>query len=101
VPVYYNYQENTNDQYNFLDFVLASVASNQFENRDYLIVDNAAIYNGSDIYNLVVIALDIVGCKLIFLPAYSPELNSCELCFAIVKNYIRKRPKYSIWSKIL
>jgi transposase len=75
VPVYYDYREDTNNQYNFLDFVLATVAGNQFANGDYLIVDNAAVYHGSDTYDLVVAALDSVGCKLIFLPAYSPELN--------------------------
>jgi transposase len=104
VPIYYDYREDTNGQYNFLDFVLAKVASNQFANGDYLIVDNAAVHHGSATYDLIVKALDSVGCKLIFLPAYSPELNSCKLCFAIVKNYIRKRltdPSIPIWSKIL
>jgi hypothetical protein len=49
-----------------LDFVLASVAGNQFANGDYLIVDNAAIHHRSDTYDLVVAALDSVDCKLIF-----------------------------------
>jgi hypothetical protein len=61
-----------------LDFVLAAVAGNQFENRDYLIVDNAAVHHGSDTYDLVVAALDSISCKLIFLLAYSPELNPCD-----------------------
>jgi hypothetical protein len=58
-----------------LDFVLATVASNQFANGNYLIVDNAAVHHGLATYDLIVTALDSVSCKLIFLPAYSPELN--------------------------
>jgi transposase len=50
-----------------------------------LIVDNAAVHYGTDINEIVIFALESVGAKLIFLPAYSPELNPCELCFAIVK----------------
>lgn len=30
-----------------------------------------------------------LGVQLVFLPAYSPELNPCELVFAQIKNIIR------------
>jgi transposase len=69
-----------------------------------LIVDNAAVHYGTDIYEIVIFALESVGAKLIFLPAYSPELNPCELCFAIVKQYIRRRllnQDIPIWAKVI
>jgi transposase len=102
--LYLDYREDTNDQYNFLDFILAAVGRNEFQNGDYLIVDNAVVHYGTDTYELVTAALELVGTKLIFLPVYSPELNPCKLCFAIIKNYIRKRmtdPNLPIWAKIL
>ncbi|WP_342226668.1 transposase [Rickettsia endosymbiont of Urophora cardui] len=30
------------------------------------------------------------GCTLIYLPVYSPDLNSIEHCWANFKNYLRK-----------
>lgn len=87
-----------------MDFVLTAIANQHLAERDYLIVDNATVHHGSDTFDLVTAALDSIGSKLIFLPAYSPELNPCELCFAIVKNYIRRRltdPNIPIWSKIM
>ena len=35
------------------------------------------------------------GVELIFLPPYSPELNSCEFCRS-VKVYLRQHEKFSI-----
>jgi transposase len=35
-------------------------------------------------------AIEKVGCKLIYLPPYSPDLNPIEHCWANFKNYLRK-----------
>lgn len=35
---------------------------------------------------------DKVGVAMVFLPAYSPELNPCELVFAQLKSNLRKIP---------
>lgn len=67
-------------------------------------MDNAAVHYGTDTYEIVMHALELTGAKLIFLPAYSPELNPCELCFAIIKQYIRRRlpnQDIPIWAKVL
>ncbi len=42
--------------------------------------------------------LTFLGVKLVFLPAYSPELNPCELVFAQVKQMVRKARGESIQS---
>jgi transposase len=34
--------------------------------------------------------LTSLGIEIVYLPAYSPELNPCELVFGFVKNRIRK-----------
>jgi hypothetical protein len=39
VPIYYDCREDTNDQYNFLDFVLTAIANQHLAERDYLIVN--------------------------------------------------------------
>ncbi len=34
--------------------------------------------------------LDAKGCKLLFLPAYSPDLSPIELAFSKLKQYLRR-----------
>ena len=34
--------------------------------------------------------LAATGVRLLFLPTYSPELNPCELVFAMIKNHVRR-----------
>jgi hypothetical protein len=102
--IYIDYREDTNDQYNFLEFVLSAIAQNMFEVGDYLIINNTTVHYGTDTFDIVTNALDSVGTKLIFLLAYSPELNPCELCFSVIKQYIRKRLTSNdipIWAKVL
>lgn len=57
---------------------------------DYLIVDNATVHAGYDSSPVLLETLDMAGVTLVYLPAYSPELNPCELVFNVVKRYIRE-----------
>jgi len=52
----------------------------------YVIMDNASIHKGEAIRA----AIERAGCTLIYLPKYSPDLNSIEHCWANFKNYLRK-----------
>ena len=51
-----------------------------------LILDNASIHKGGQIERLVKRA----GCRVLYLPPYSPDLNPIELAWAFVKRGVRK-----------
>jgi transposase len=51
-----------------------------------LVLDNASIHKGGQIECLVSKA----GCRVLYLPAYSPDLNPIELAWALVKRQVRK-----------
>jgi transposase len=52
-----------------------------------LVLDNASIHKGGKIAALVRKA----GCRVLYLPPYSPDFNPLELVWAFVKRLIRKR----------
>ena len=40
--------------------------------------------------------------RIVYLPAYSPELNPCELVFNVMKNHIRNcRKGLPIWTEVI
>ena len=51
-----------------------------------LVLDNASIHKGGRIESLVSKA----GCRVLYLPLYSPDLNPIELAWAFVKGLVRK-----------
>lgn len=51
-----------------------------------LVIDNASFHKSPRIIRLI----EDAGCKIIFLPPYSPDLNPIEHYWAAVKNAIRK-----------
>lgn len=51
-----------------------------------VILDNATFHHGGRIAQL----LESAGCRLLYLPAYSPDLNRIEKCWAWLKSRIRK-----------
>lgn len=51
-----------------------------------LVLDNASIHKGGRIECLVSKA----GCRVLYLPPYSPDLNPIELAWAFVKRLVRK-----------
>jgi len=88
-PILIDYREESNDQWDFVDFVLYACEKGYLTNGDYLILDNGSVHTGLESSRLMRDILDVTGLTLIFLPAYSPELNPCELIFNVIKNYIR------------
>jgi transposase len=52
----------------------------------YVIMDNASIHKDVKVKD----AIEKAGCTLVYLPTYSPDLNSIEHCWANFKNYLRK-----------
>jgi transposase len=53
----------------------------------WVIIDNATFHHGGSIQDLI----EAAGCKLVYLPPYSPDLNRIEKCWAWLKSRIRKR----------
>lgn len=51
-----------------------------------VILDNAAFHHGGRIAALI----EAAGCRLLYLPPYSPDLNRIEKCWAWLKSRIRK-----------
>lgn len=51
-----------------------------------VILDNATFHRGGRIAQLI----ETAGCRLLYLPPYSPDLNRIEKCWAWLKSRIRK-----------
>ena len=51
-----------------------------------VIMDNASFHKGKGVQE----SIEKAGCRLIYLPAYSPDLNPIEHCWHALKNTIRK-----------
>lgn len=51
-----------------------------------VLMDNASFHQSATIRS----SIEAAGCKLIFLPAYSPDLNKIEKFWARLKHYLRK-----------
>lgn len=58
---------------------------------DWVVIDNATFHHGGRIAELI----EAAGCKVIYLPPYSPDLNRIEKCWAWLKNRIRKQLRNS------
>lgn len=52
-----------------------------------VIMDNATFHKGGLIQELI----ESVGCRILYLPPYSPDLNRIEKCWAWLKSRIRHR----------
>ena len=51
-----------------------------------LVLDNASIHKGGNIERLVQGA----GCRVLYLPSYSPDMNPIELIWSFVKRLVRR-----------
>jgi transposase len=51
-----------------------------------VVLDNLSAHKGDEVRTLI----EAAGCRLLFLPAYSPDFNPIELAFAKVKERLRR-----------
>jgi hypothetical protein len=56
---------------------------------DFLIMDNCRVHTASYIQDRLMELAEEIGFRIVFLPAYSPELNPIEFLFGIIKNKVR------------
>lgn len=74
VPVYISLHKNSNNQFDFLEFLLDSVLDGFLQRGDILICDNSAVHKGREIQDQLQELISLVGFELFFLPTYSPEV---------------------------
>ena len=75
----------SNDQWDFMGSIVWFLREGALVPGDFLILDNARIHHGNDVFPIIKRLLDLKGVQILYLPAYSPELNPCELVFGYVK----------------
>jgi transposase len=80
----------SNTATDFLLFVADLLTDGVLAAGDVFVMDNCSIHYADNIASILDDLLAMKGVRLYFLPAYSPELNPCELVFAQVKYYLRR-----------
>ena len=66
---------------------------------DILVIDNVAFHKVAGVRE----AIEARGARLLYLPAYSPDLNPIEKAFSKLKAFLRKtgaRTKETLWQAI-
>ncbi len=105
IPFFIDYRYESNNQWNFCDFVYLACQQGYLQKSDYLIVDNASVHSGLDSQEILKEILDTFGVRIIKMPVYSPELNPCELVFSQVKRYIRNHKllnnRSCLWQEVV
>lgn len=84
-PLTIDIRKKTNNQFTFLAFICYCLRTQKLDAGDILVMDNARIHTGRHIFETLELLLNLAGVQLVFLPAYSPELNPCELVFQASK----------------
>jgi hypothetical protein len=93
---------HTNDQWDFLRTIAWFIERGGLVRGDILVLDNARIHKATDSREALTGILQLAGVRLNFLPAYSPELNPCELVFSHVKRAMADgRGEGSMWEEAL
>lgn len=64
---------------------------NPFPGKNSVIVlDNARIHHNKSLINTI----EELGCRIVFLPPYSPDYNPIETAFSTIKNWIRRNREF-------
>lgn len=86
---FFHFNFDNNSGSNVLFFVADAIKNEFLKEGDYLVMDNAPVHSELVSLDAAVRLCEERGINIRFLPKYSPELNPCELCFNIIKNYLR------------
>jgi len=102
VPIVVDLREESNTQWDFLDFIVYCIGNNHLSPGDTLVCDNATVHVGDETTDTIFDLLAACQVKLLFLPTYASELNPCELVFGLVKKKLRSSPQCGvIWKDLL
>jgi transposase len=88
-PISLDIRQDSNSAEDFVALVAQYVAAGYLVRGDILLCDNASIHIAEQIWDQLRAVLDQAGVILRLLPAYSPELNPCELVFSQMKSFLR------------
>ena len=97
---YYNILRGPSNGMEMLHFVDEALAVNRvdgspiLEHGDCVVKDNCGFHHGRVAEALLRDILQEHGINLLFQPAYSPHLNTCEFCFNQVKCYLKQNSAY-------
>ena len=90
LPLFVTLRKDSNDQVDFIEFLIEAIQNNYIKEGDFVICDNASIHGGLETLETLQFVLDVVGVDMVYLPTYSPELNPAELVFAKTKRWLRE-----------
>ncbi|CAC5379947.1 unnamed protein product [Mytilus coruscus] len=62
---------------------------------DIVVMDNCGFYHGRFAENTLRFILGHRHVDLLYQPPYHPDLNTCEVCFKVMKDYLRKHTIYA------
>jgi len=88
-PVSLCSRKGTNSSDDFLGFLKDVLEAGKIQPNSILVIDNARVHTAHGIGVDLNTLCEQYRFQLYYLPAYSPELNPCELVFAKVKNQLR------------
>lgn len=88
-PAYFNISEGKSDRWNFFDFIIEAIDEGYIRSGDWIVFDNAPTHTAHEMMEALAQRLEEIGARAVFLPAYSPELNPCEMVFAFLKHFLR------------
>jgi transposase len=60
------------------------------QKNSVLVMDNAQIHHNEFLVNFI----ESIGCKVLFLPPYSPDFNPIEFAFSSIKNWLKRNRIY-------
>ncbi len=85
--IYYEIHHESNDQWDFFNFMISAFSKGHINPGDYVIFDNASVHSADSMLMLDEY-FSALGIELVRTPTYSPELNAIEKLFGYLKDKI-------------
>jgi len=89
-PIFHQIRQGTNTRWDFIQFLTAAINARFLQPNSIVVLDNARIHTSFEVAPFLAELYQELHILFMFLPPYSPELNSAELCFASCKAHFRK-----------
>jgi hypothetical protein len=76
MPLHFELREESNNQYDFAEFVLRAFEAGALEQGDILALDNASVHCGLEAFPILQPALQLLGIEVCFLSFFIPHHRS-------------------------